>query len=366
MIPFLDLRREHDLLREGIDERIRRVIYDNSNFILGKEGEMFEKEFAGYCGKEYGVGVNSCTDALELALSSQNIGHGDEVILPVNTAIPTAMAVSNVGAIPIFCDVREDYLIDPNEIKKKITEGTRAIVPVHLYGLACNMDNINEIARENNLAVIEDCAQASGAEYKGKKVPVGEVGCFSFYPSKNLGALGDGGMIVTSRKDLSDKLKLLRNYGQEDKYKASITGRNTRLDEIQAAVLRLKLEHLDEGNSRRREIASFYDSELERFVTIPQSGSDKKHVYHLYVIRTSNRDELTKDLKENGIGTLIHYPIPLHLQGAFFGRNGNIYGDYPNAERFAKEIVSIPLFPGLTESEIDEVADRIKSFKRSA
>ena len=365
MIPFLDLRREHIFLRKKIDEKIKEVIYKNSSFILGKEGEMFEKEFADFCGKEYAVGVNSGTDALELALLSLNIRQGDEVILPVNTAIPTAMAVSNIGAIPVFSDARNDFLIDPNEIEKKITCKTRAIIPVHLYGLTCDMDNINEIARKHDLNVVEDCAQAHGAKYKGKRVPISEIGCFSFYPSKNLGALGDAGMIVTSRKDLTDKLRLLRNYGQRDRYNATIIGRNTRLDEIQAAVLRLKLEHLNEWNVRRRENASFYDSELSGVVTIPQFDSDKEHVYHIYVIRTSNRDNLMENLREGEIATLIHYPIPLHLQEAF-SNLGYKEGDFPNAERLANEIVSIPLFPEITEKELNEVSKRIKSFKKSS
>jgi len=364
MIPFLDLKREHDLLREQIDDKIRGVIYGRSRFILDEEVKIFEREFANFCGRKYAVGVNSGTDALELALLSLNIHQGDEVILPVNTAIPTAMAVSNVGATPVFSDVGEDFLINPKEIEKKITDKTRVIMPVHLYGLACDMDDINEIARKHGLDVIEDCAQAHGAKYKGKKVPISEIGCFSFYPSKNLGGLGDGGMIVTGRKNLSDKLKLLRNYGQENRYNATIIGRNSRLDEIQAAVLRLKLEHLNEWNARRRENASFYNSELDGIVTTPKSNNHKEHVYHLYVIRTNNRDKLMEHLRDNKIDTLIHYPIPLHLQKAFLDLRHKA-GDFPNAERFAREIVSIPLFSGITEAELNEVSNVIKSFKKS-
>lgn len=364
MIPFLDLKREHDPLREEIHKKIEEVIYDRSSFILGEEVEKFEREFANFCGREYAVGVNSGTDALELSLLSLDIRQGDEVILPVNTAIPTAMAVSNVGATPVFSDVGEDFLINLKEIEKKITNKTRAIMPVHLYGLTCDMDDINEIARKHGLDIIEDCAQAHGAKYKGKKVPISEIGCFSFYPSKNLGCLGDGGMIVTSKESLADKLKLLRNYGQEDRYKASIIGRNSRLDEIQAAVLKLKLGYLDEWNAKRRESASFYNSELDGIVTTPQSNNHKEHVYHLYVIRTSNRDKLMEHLRKNEITTLIHYPIPLHLQEAFSDL-GYKAGDFPNAERFANEIVSVPLFSGITEVELEEVSKRIKSFKKS-
>ncbi|MEK6829949.1 MAG: DegT/DnrJ/EryC1/StrS family aminotransferase [Nanoarchaeota archaeon] len=361
MIPFVDLKRGHEKIKEEINEAIERVVYNQSSFILGKEGEFFEREFAGFCGKNYAVGVNSGTDALELALIASGVKKGDEVILPSNTAIPTAMAISSIGAVPVFADINEDFLINPSDLEKKITEKTRAIIPVHLYGLACDMQKINDIAKGNNLSVIEDCCQAHGAEYRGKRVPISEIGCFSFYPSKNLGALGDGGMVVTSRKDISNKLKLLRNYGQRDKYHASILGRNSRLDEIQAAILGVKLKYLDEWNSKRRENALIYDSELSNVVKIPEGHDNRKHVYHLYVIRTENRDGLMKHLRENEIGHLIHYPKPLHLQEAF-SYLGYKEGDFPNAERYSKEIISLPMFPELTREEIIQVSKKIKEF----
>lgn len=365
MIPFLDLKRGHELIGEEMDEAIARVIYKQSSFILGKEGEFFEKNFADFCQMNYGVGVNSGTDALELALIASGIQRGDEVITPANTAIPTAMAIFNVGAIPAFADVGSDFLIDPNDVRKRITPKTKAILPVHLYGLACDMIKISEIAEEHNLKVIEDCCQAHGAEYEGIRVPIGNIGCFSFYPSKNLGALGDGGMVVTNSKELSDKLRLLRNYGQRDKYSADIPGRNSRLDEIQAAILNVKLKHLEEENKKREEIASVYNSELENIVETPEYPEGRKHVYHLYVIRTKDRDELMKHLKDNGVGSLIHYPKPLHLQTAF-SYLGYKVGDFPNAERFAGKILSIPMFPELTKEEITEVSQKIRSFKNLA
>ncbi len=361
MIPFVDLKRNHEQIKDKIGEAINRVIFNNSNFILGREGELFEKEFSEFCGNDYGIGVNSGTDALELSLIASGIKHGDEVITPVNTAIPTAMAITNVGGTPVFCDIGEDFLIDSDSLEKRITKKTKAIIPVHLYGLACDMQKINNLAKKHDLSVIEDCCQAHGAEYYGKKVPVGDIGCFSFYPSKNLGALGDGGMIVTSNKEISDKLKLLRYYGQKDKYNAIILGRNSRLDEIQAAVLRVKLQNLDKENAKRRENALIYNSELKNILKIPEIPEGRTPIYHLYVIRTENRDGLMKHLKEKDIGHLIHYPIPLHLQEAFSYR-GYKKGDFSNAERIAGEILSLPMFPELKEDEIKYISHTIKKF----
>jgi len=368
MVPFLDLKREHESIKGQINHAIERVIYNQSNFILGKEVELFEKEFAKYCEKNYGVGVNSGTDALELTLMAAGIQRGDEVITTVNTAIPTAMAIANVGGIPVFTDVGSDFLINPDDLEKRITKKTKAIIPVHLYGLACDMVKINEIAKKYNLSVIEDCCQAHGAEYEGKKVPISEIGCFSFYPSKNIGALGDGGIVITNKKNISDKIRLLRNFGQEDvrggntRGRTIILGGNSRLDEIQAAVLGVKLKKLDVWNNERQKIAKRYTFELEGYVKTPEFGGNRKHAYHLYVIRTNERDRLMLHLKERGIQTLVHYPIPLHMQEAFSSL-GYVWGDFPNAERFSYEIVSLPLFPGMTESEIDEVIHGIKSFK---
>jgi len=358
MIPFLDLSRNKELNRE-LSEASSRII-EKGWFVLGPELESFEEEFSKFCGKDYGIGVNSGTDALELALHSLNIEKGDEVIIPANTAIPTAMAIVNVGARPSLIDVGGDYLIDVEKIEERINSKTKIIMPVHLYGNVCNMNVIEKIAREHNLEVIEDCCQAHGAEFDGKRVPIGDIGCFSFYPSKNLGALGDGGMIVTNRQDLEKKLKLLRNYGQMDKYHAEIQGRNTRLDEIQAAFLRIKLRYLEKGNESRGEHAKLYNSLLEDVVKTPIKTTSK-HVYHLYVARTKRRDELMSFLTERGIGTLIHYPIPIHLQEAF-SELGYGEGNFPNTEKYSKEIISLPMFPELREEEIVKVCSEIKEF----
>jgi len=360
MIPFVDLKQQHEMMREEILESFNRVCYENSSFILGKELEAFEREFADYCGKKFGVGVNSGTDALELALRALNVGEESEVITSANTSIPTVMAIISVGAKPVLVDVGEDYLMDVNLIEKAITEKTRAIIPVHLYGQACDMEPILDLAKKNNIEVIEDCCQAHGAEYKGKKVPIGDLGCFSFYPTKNLGALGDAGIIVTNSEAVNEKLKLLRNYGQSDRYHAKIIGRNTRLDEMQAAILRAKLKHLEEFNNLRRSNALTYTSLLGGIVKTPREISSK-HVYHLYVIRTEKRDELAEYLKSKGIGTMIHYPIPIHMQKAFCYLGYN-KGDFPNSEKFAEEILSLPMFPGLKESQIAEVSKAIKEF----
>lgn len=359
MIPLADLKRNYLEINEEIDLSIKEVL-EKGWFILGGQGELFEKEFAEYCGKQFGVGVNSGTDALELALKSLNIKQGDEVLTAVNTAIPTAMAIIGAGATPVFVDIKEDYLIDVTKIEEKITEKTKAIIPVHLYGQSCDMDKIFEISGKNNIPVIEDCCQAHGAEYKGKKVPIGNVGCFSFYPSKNLGAFGEAGMIVTNNKEVSDKLKLLRNYGQSTKYHADIIGKNSRLDEIQASILRTKLKHLDKGNEKRKELAELYNSKLKEITITPKENENNKHIYHLYVIRVKDRDLFAEELKKRDIGIGIHYPIPLHLQKAFQYLNYK-QGDFPIAEKLSKEILSLPMFPELKQEEVEKVCDEINN-----
>lgn len=358
MIALGDLKRNYFKIYEEIDSVIKDVL-EKGWFVLGKQGELFEKEFAGYCGRSYGIGVNSGTDALKLVLKAIGIKKDDEVITVPNTAIPTAMAIVEAGAKPVFVDVGEDYLIDASKIENVITPKTKVIMPVHLYGQACDMDAISEVAKKNNLFVIEDCAQAHGAEYRGMKVPIGDAGCFSFYPSKNLGAFGEGGMIVTNNKELSDKLKLLRNYGQSTKYDADILGSNSRLDEIQAAILRVKLKYLHEWNEQRRKIASKYNSNLKEIVKTPLENPLAKHVYHLYVIRTEKRNFVLEELKKRGIGTGIHYPIPLHLQKAF-KYLGYKKGDFPIAEKFSEEILSLPMFPELTGKEVEKICSIIK------
>jgi len=358
-IPFLDLKQQHEYLKEGIGKVIDSVI-KKSSFILGEEVKKFEEEFANYCDNKYGIGIANGTDALKLALLALNIGKGDEVIIPVNTAIPTAMAIKDVGAELCFVDVNENYLIDVNKIEDKINEKTKVIMPVHLYGQVCDMNRILEIAKRKGLKVIEDCCQAHGAEYNGRKVPIGDIGCFSFYPSKNLGALGDGGIIITDKEDLKEKLNLLRNYGQKNKYYADIIGVNSRLDEIQAAILRVKLKHLDEFNGKRRKIAEMYDEFLKTIGAVIVPNKDSGNVYHLYVIRTKDRNGLMEYLREKMIGSLIHYPIPLHLQKVFSYLKEE--GRFPNAERFAKEIISLPIYPELKKEQIERVCKEIKNY----
>ena len=359
MIPFGDLKRNYLSLEKEIDKAIKGVL-NKGWFILGKEVRLFEEKFVEYCGKKQGIGVGNGTDALFLALKAYGIEEGDEVITVPNTAVPTISAIVDTGAKPVFVDIGEDYLIDVNKIEEKISDKTKAILPVHLYGQACDMDSILEIAREKNLVVVEDCCQAHGAEYKGKKVPIGETGCFSFYPSKNLGAYGDSGMVITDNEEVAEKIKKLRNYGQMKDYKSEIHGHNSRLDDIQAAILNVKLRYLDKWNAKRREIANNYRNLLENIVEIPIEREYGKHVYHLYVVRHKNRDELKEFLKNAEIGTAIHYPIPCHLQPAY-SYLGHKEGDFPIAEKYAKEILSLPIFPELKNSEVERIGEVIRS-----
>lgn len=363
-ILVCDLKREHRAIRKEIEVAVRRVL-DSGWYILGKELEAFELEFARHAGSSYAVGVASGTEALQLALMALSIGKGDEVITAVNTAIPTAMAIVSAGARPSFVDVDEAISnISIAGLEKAITRKTKAIIPVHLYGNPCDMDAIIKIARKYRIPVIEDCAQAHGASYKNKKIGTfGNIGAYSFYPTKNLGCYGDGGAIVTDNKKLAEKIKLLRNYGQPTRYLCDIEGINSRLDEIQAAILRVKLKRLDRSIKRRIEIASLYGKYLNTIseVTLPVSLSGSKHSFHLYVIRCKRRDALKEHLAESGIETQIHYPMPLHVQKAFKSL-GYKNGDFPVAEKRADEILSLPIFPALKNSEIRAICDKIKGF----
>ncbi len=371
MVPFLDLTRQYKAIEEEILSVTRRV-FEKGRFILGEEVSAFEEEFARYCGVRYGVGVNSGTDALYLALRAAGIGEGDEVVTVANSFIASALAISFTGAKPIFVDIEpETYNLDPNALEhllqRQRTTGKRqrikAILPVHLYGHPAQMDAIMEVSHRYNLAVIEDACQAHGAEYKGKKAgSFGAMGCFSFYPTKNLGGSGDGGMVITDDKKLYEKLRLLRCYGEKKKYQHLLKGGNSRLDEIQAAVLRIKLRYLDSWNERRRERAKAYTTMLASTdVICPVEREEARHVYHLFVIRTKKRNGLQASLKERGIDTLIHYPIPIHLQKAYKDL-GYQRGDFPVTERFSKQVLSLPFFPEFTESEMDEVAGAIRLF----
>jgi dTDP-4-amino-4,6-dideoxygalactose transaminase len=363
-VPFLDLKRIHEPLKEEFREVIQKIIEDN-NFILGKEVERFEKNFAEYCGVRYSIGVGNGSDALEISLRGYGISKGDEVITPANSFHATAAAIINSGAKPVFVDVKNDYNINPEKIEEKITKNTKAILPVHFYGKPCNMDSINEVAKKNNLRVIEDACQAHGAEYKGKKTgSLGDAAAFSFYPGKNLGAFGDGGIITTNDDGFANRVRMIRNQGQSSRYNHKIVGKNSRLDSIQAAILNIKLTYLDEWNNSRKESAKRLTKGLERIVKTPFDSKNCEPVYHLYVIQTKNRkerEELISHLNKNDIGNGLHYPIPLHLQKAFsfldYGR-----GDFPIAENFSERILSLPMFPNMKREEIQKVLDIVEGF----
>jgi len=363
MIPFVDLSRGYQQYREEIDAAIQGVL-NKSWFILGDELRAFEEEFTAFLGQGYGVGVGSGTEALHLALVAAGVGYGDEVITVSLTAVPTVSAISFAGAIPRFAEVNPATLtMEPASIEPLITPRTKAIVPVHLYGQPVDMEPVLEVARHYHLKVIEDACQAHGALYKGQKVgTLGDFGAFSFYPTKNLGAYGDGGFVFTKDPAAAERLQLLRNYGQTSRYVHKTKGFNSRLDEIQAAILRVKLRHLDQANSERRRWASLYHNLLaDTDVIQPAEVNNNYHVYHLYVIRSPRRDALMKFLSDRGIETLVHYPIPVHLQQAY-QELGVRRGTLPETERAAQEILSLPLYPEIQEEEISTVAQTIKEF----
>ncbi len=364
-VPFGNLARQYKNYKSEIENSINSVL-KSGYFILGENVKKFEIEFSAYCGSKYGIGVGSGTEALHIALIACGVKHGDEVITVANTAIPTVSAISSTGATPVFIDIEEDsYNINVDLIEEKITKKTKVILPVHLYGNPCKMDKIITLANKYKLRVIEDCAQAHGSEYKGKKVGTfGDLGCFSFYPSKNLGAYGDGGMIISDNMELSDEVRLLRNYGQEKRYFNIIKGFNSRLDEIQASILRFKLGKLDEWNDQRIALAKKYTDSFRDFTIIPpRVFPGNKHVFHLYVIRIKNRDKFIEFLENNGINILIHYPIPIHLQPAYKELQSN--NNLPITEKVSKEIVSLPIYPELEKNEVDCVIDKIREFYRS-
>jgi len=359
-IPFGDLKRQYIALKDEIDEAIHGVL-DSGWYILGKRVDAFESAFADFCGCEYGIGVGSGTEALHLGLIACGVEPGDEVITVANTCVPTISAISFAGACPVFVDVvPESFTIDPGQVEEKISDRTRAIVPVHLFGQSADMDPIVAIAKKYNLKVIEDCAQAHGTEYRERKVgSLGDVGCFSFYPSKNLGAFGDGGMVVTSDSELADKLRMLRFYGQSRRDYHEIKGFNSRLDEIQAAILHTKLVHLDHWNDRRRQIAEcFKENIVKPEIMHPREMEYGKHIFHLYVIRVSARDEFRQRLLARGISTGVHYPVPIHFQKAYADLNLPI-GSLPVTEEIANQIVSLPVFPELSDGEIAYVCQVI-------
>ena len=363
-IPLVDLRAEYATIKHEIDPAVERVI-SSGRFILGAEVESFESEFAAYCGTRHAVGVSSGTAALQLALEAAGVGPGDEVITTPFTFIATVAAISHVGASPVFVDIDEDtYNIDAHRIESAITGRTRAILPVHLYGQPADMTPILDVAHSHGLTVIEDAAQAHGATYGGRRVGgLGHVACFSFYPAKNLGAYGDAGALVTNDSDIADRVRAVSNHGRTGWYEHAHIGYTYRLDELQAAVLRVKLTHLDEWNSARRLIADGYREALDGTTLIlPAEAHGCDSVYHLFVARSDSRDDLAAYMKGVGIATAVHYPIPVHLQPAY-SRHGWRLGDFPIAEGCADKVLSLPIYPGMTDGQIEEVASAIRAFE---
>jgi dTDP-4-amino-4,6-dideoxygalactose transaminase len=362
-ITFGNLKNEYAEIKVEIDTAINRVL-NSGWFILGQELVEFEKAFAAYNGVEFCIGCASGTEAIALALMACEVGPGDQVITVAHTAVPTISAISMIGAIPVFVDIEpHSYLMDIAQVEAKLTPRTRAILPVHLYGQCVNMQPLMTLANAYNLPVIEDCAQAHGAMTRGKKAGTwGTMGAFSFYPSKNLGCYGDGGAVVTNDPKLASKLVMLRNYGQRQRYHHEIIGINSRLDEIQAAILHTKLPYLDTWNIRRREIAAQYTKGLQDLpLQTPRSMSESYHVYHLYVVQTPQREALKAFLEKQGIQSLIHYPIPAHLQSAYAALNYEA-GSLPVTESTAKAILSLPMYPQIEEGTVKIIIEAVRRF----
>jgi dTDP-4-amino-4,6-dideoxygalactose transaminase len=367
VIPFVDLKAQYVSIKPAVDAAIQSVL-DRCQFTLGEEVSALETEFSAYCDSRLGCGVNSGTSALHLALLAAGIGPGDEVITAPFTFVATVSAIHYAGAKTVFADIDpKTYTLAPDRLEAAITPRTKAILPVHLYGQPADMDAILAIARRHNLIVIEDAAQAHGAEYKGRRVgSLGHMGCFSFYPGKNLGAYGEGGMVVTGDDGLARKLKMLRDWGAEKKYHHEIKGYNYRLESIQAAVLRVKLRHLEKWTEARRTLAARYDLLLQgSSYAPPRTSDDVRHVYHIYAIRSKSRSELQRWLQSQGIQTGIHYPTPVHLLPAFADL-GYAAGDFPNSEAAAAEVLSLPMYPELTFEAQDQVVAALLEFRDSS
>lgn len=366
-IPFGDLKLHYQAYKNDFDSAVQRVLA-SGYYILGPELERFEKEFATWLGAEYVVGCASGTEAIYLALAAAGVGPQDEVIVVAHTAVPTISGISMTGATPIFVDIDpKTYVMDVAAVEARITPKTKAIVPVHLYGQMVDMEPLMKLAAKHNLVVMEDCAQSTGATYGGRKSgTLTEFGAFSFYPSKNLGAFGDGGAVTCKTKENYDKLIKLRNYGSAKRYYHDSIGINSRLDEIQAAILSCQIPYLDEWNERRRQIAKRYSEGLKDVVVVPTEADNRHHVYHLYVIQVDSRDELQNYLlEEKGIQTIIHYPVPAHLQNAY-AYLGYKPGNLPNTEYAAKRILSLPMQPELKDEQVDEVIAGIRQYFKSA
>ena len=361
-VPFIDFKEQNRLIQGEIDLGFKKV-FEKGDYILGEQAHQFEEAFSKYCEAPWGVGVNSGTDALHLALMALDIKEGDEVIVPTHTFIATALCVSFCRAKPVFVDIEPgSYNIDPKAIERAITKKTKAIIVVHLYGQPADMDEILALARKHGIKVVEDAAQAHGSRYKGKRVgSLGDVACFSFYPTKSLGACGDAGMIVTSHKDIYEKALMLRDYGRQGRYEHKIKGTNSRLDTLQAVVLNAKLKHLDHWNEMRAKNAAIYAELLKSLkdVVAPITKTDRTHVFQTYAVLVPQRDKVMESMKAQGIGVLIHYPIGLHLQEAYADL-GYKKGDFPVAEKIASQVMSLPMFPHITREQIDLVVAALK------
>ena len=359
--PMVDLKIQYAAIKDEIDEAVLGVI-ESTAFILGPQGKALEQSIAAYHGVKYAVGVASGTDALHLALRAAGIGPGDEVITTPFTFIATAEAISYVGAVPVFVDIRPDtFNIDVPAIERKITKRTKAVLPVHLYGQAAAMDELMTLSRKHGLGVIEDCAQSFGAEYRGKRTgSFGDLGCFSFFPSKNLGCYGDGGMVITDDGKLAERLLSLRNHGSKVRYYHDEVGYNSRLDEIQAAILNVKFRRIDAYTEGRRRSAALYAKHLSvPGIQTPFEDKDCKHVFHQYTIKVKDRDAVKKRLDDARVSNMIYYPVPCHLQAAYRDL-GMLPGSLPVAEQAARDVLSLPMFPELTEEQVRSVADAVK------
>lgn len=362
MIKFVDLKQQYNSIKDEVMKSINEVL-ESTTYILGQQLSNFEKEFADFCRAKHCIGVNTGTSALHLALLAKGIGKGDEVITTPNTFFATCEAISYTGATPRFVDIDEaTYNMDVERLKKAITPKTKAIIPVDIYGQSAEMNEILEIAKKHNLIVIEDACQAHGAEHHNKRVPIAGIGCFSFYPAKNLGAYGEGGAIVTNDREADELIRSYRDHGQVKRHVHKHIGYNYRFEELQAAVLRVKLKHLDKWISERRKNAKLYDELLEDCNVIrPIEKEYNKHVYHLYVIRVKERQKLMEHLNSKGIQTAIHYPTPIHLQEAY-SHLGHKRGSFPIAEKCVDEILSLPMYPELKQEETEFIAKAIKEF----
>ncbi|MFT5169637.1 MAG: dTDP-4-amino-4,6-dideoxygalactose transaminase [Candidatus Omnitrophota bacterium] len=362
-VPYADFSEQHKLIKAEIQIGFD-ALFESGNFILGEEVKKFEGEFSSYCDSKYGVGVNSGTDALYLALSALGVREGDEVIIPNFTFIATALCVSYTGATPVLADIDpKTFNLDPQAVKEAITDKTKAIIPVHIYGQSANMYEINTLAREHGIYVVEDAAQAHGALYNGKKAgALGDVACFSFYPTKALGAYGDAGMVVTQSEEVYEKIIALRNYGRKAQYEHNMKGFNSRMDAMQAIVLSAKLKYLDQWNTMRRDNALYYRELLQNVDEVTLLDIDDKcsHVHQTFAVRVKDRARVMDDLKTQGIDSLIHYPIPIHKQGAY-KELGHGDGDFPVTEQMCQEVLSLPMYPHLKREQVKYVCDSIKT-----